>query len=203
MTTISTFSAGTSKAMHSEPSWSRMRRIGGGGLCTVGFSRANVCHGDCPRDRWRVRANWIRRVNEALDDKQLVALRWSIRRGSPFGQANWAKSTARRSPIDWTSNRRYEHADARKRSPFQPTNKTKSPDHFSLEFHAGRLFTILASSITIHSNIGACLENLPRTFPTDEPSFSNHSYLKQFFSQLISSPTLVSFWALTLHFRSN
>jgi len=35
-----------------------------------------------------------------------------------------------RSPVDWTSNRRYEHADARKRSPFQPTNETKSPDPF-------------------------------------------------------------------------
>jgi len=47
-------------------------------------------------------ANWIRRANEALDDKQLDTLRWSIRRGSPFGQANWVESIARRLDLEST-----------------------------------------------------------------------------------------------------
>ena len=80
MTIISTFSAGTSNALHSEPSWSNVQRTGDGGLCTVGFSRVNLGHGSWPLPR---SANWIRRVNEPLDDKELDAVRWSIRRGSP------------------------------------------------------------------------------------------------------------------------
>jgi len=47
-------------------------------------------------------ANWIRRVNEELDDEQLDAVRWSIRRGSPFGQANWVESIARRLDLEST-----------------------------------------------------------------------------------------------------
>ncbi len=56
-----------------------------------------------------------------------------------YGGPSWSGAEVRsvkrigwsRSPVVWTSNRRYEHADARKRSPFQPTNETKSPDPFS------------------------------------------------------------------------
>jgi len=47
-------------------------------------------------------ANWIRRVNEAIDDQEFDALRWSIRRGSPFGQANWVDSIARRLEFEST-----------------------------------------------------------------------------------------------------
>ena len=47
-------------------------------------------------------ANWIRRVNEPLDDKELDGLRWSIRRGSPFGQSNGAESIARRLDLEST-----------------------------------------------------------------------------------------------------
>jgi len=47
-------------------------------------------------------ANWIRRVNEPLDDKELEALRWSIRRGSPFGQANCVESIALRLDLEST-----------------------------------------------------------------------------------------------------
>jgi len=47
-------------------------------------------------------ANWICRVNKLLDDKELDAIRWSIRRGSPFGQANWVESIARRLDLEST-----------------------------------------------------------------------------------------------------
>ncbi len=127
MVAISTFSAGTSNAMHSEPSWSSVRRIGGGGLCTVGFSRANLCHGYCRRGRWRVRPTGF-----AVSTKRSTtsnSMRFAGRSGvavRSVKRIGWS-----RSPVDWTSNRRYEHADVRKRSPFQPTNETKSPDPFS------------------------------------------------------------------------
>ena len=47
-------------------------------------------------------ANWILRVNEPLDDKKLDGIRWSIRRGSPFGQSNWVESIARRLDLEST-----------------------------------------------------------------------------------------------------
>ena len=47
-------------------------------------------------------ANWIRRVNEPLDDKELDRIRWSIRRGSPFGQSNWVESIASRLDLEST-----------------------------------------------------------------------------------------------------
>jgi len=124
---ISTFSSVTSNAMHSEPSWSSVRRIGGGGLCTVGFSRANLCHGYCRGGRWRVRPTGF-----AVSTRRSTtsnSIRFAGRSGVAFRSVKrigWS-----RSPVDWTSNRRYEHADARKRSPFQLTNETKSPDRFS------------------------------------------------------------------------
>ena len=52
--------------------------------------------------------------------------------GRPGGVAPLGKRTrSSESPVDWTSNRRYGHADARKRSQSQPRNKTKSLDPFS------------------------------------------------------------------------
>ena len=47
-------------------------------------------------------ANWIRRVNEPLDDKELDGIRWSIRRGCPFGQSNGVESIARRLDLEST-----------------------------------------------------------------------------------------------------
>jgi len=46
---------------------------------------------------------------------------------APLGK----RTVSSESPVDWTSNRRYMHADARKGSQSQPRNKTKSPDPFS------------------------------------------------------------------------
>ncbi|GAA4456425.1 transposase [Novipirellula rosea] len=46
--------------------------------------------------------NWLRRVNEALDDKELDQIRWSIRRGSPLGQSSWVESIARRLDLEST-----------------------------------------------------------------------------------------------------
>ena len=126
MTIISTFSAGTSNAMHSEPSWSNVQRTGDGGLCTVGFSRVNLGHGYCPPWPLPRSANWIRRVNEPLDDEELDAVRWSIRRNSPFGQANWVESIARR--LDLKSIPRPRGRP--KKKPISTDQQTKSPDPF-------------------------------------------------------------------------
>ena len=45
---------------------------------------------------------WASRVNEPLNQKELDAVRWSIKRGSPFGQENWIESTARRLGLEST-----------------------------------------------------------------------------------------------------
>ncbi len=46
--------------------------------------------------------NWIRRVNELLTDKEIAAVRWSLKRGSPFGNETWVESTARRLDLEST-----------------------------------------------------------------------------------------------------
>ena len=40
--------------------------------------------------------NWVERVNQALSDTELQAIRTSAQRGSPFGDENWIESTAKR-----------------------------------------------------------------------------------------------------------
>jgi putative transposase len=40
--------------------------------------------------------NWVDRVNEALTDGELQAIRRSVQHGSPFGDPQWIESTARR-----------------------------------------------------------------------------------------------------------
>ncbi|TWU36503.1 Transposase IS200 like protein [Novipirellula aureliae] len=47
-------------------------------------------------------ANWIRRVNEPLDEKEIDSIRWSIRRGSPLGEPGWVESIARRLDLEST-----------------------------------------------------------------------------------------------------
>ena len=66
-------------------------------------------------------ANWIRRVNEPLDDKQLDGIRWAIRRGSPLGQSNWVDSIARR--LDLESTLRPRGRPRKKSIPNDPPNK--------------------------------------------------------------------------------
>jgi putative transposase len=39
---------------------------------------------------------WTRWVNQPLTDTELLRVRSSVERGSPFGSATWAKSTAQR-----------------------------------------------------------------------------------------------------------
>ncbi|EMI41710.1 hypothetical protein RRSWK_05807 [Rhodopirellula sp. SWK7] len=53
---------------------------------------------------WRIlcSSNWLRRVNEPLDEKELDQIRWSIRRGSPLGQSTWVESIARRLDLEST-----------------------------------------------------------------------------------------------------
>ncbi|QEG41596.1 hypothetical protein UC8_36210 [Roseimaritima ulvae] len=46
--------------------------------------------------------NWTRRVNEPLCDKELKAVRWSVKRGCPFGEQAWVESIARRLGLEST-----------------------------------------------------------------------------------------------------
>ena len=50
--------------------------------------------------------NWANRVNEPLGDKELEAVRWSVKRGSPFGSETWVESTARRLDLESTLRQR-------------------------------------------------------------------------------------------------
>ena len=46
--------------------------------------------------------NWAKRVNEPLSEKEIDAVRWSVKRGSPFGNETWVESTARRLDLEST-----------------------------------------------------------------------------------------------------
>lgn len=46
--------------------------------------------------------NWVQRVNEPLSEKEVDAVRWSVKRGSPFGDPSWVESTARRLDLEST-----------------------------------------------------------------------------------------------------
>lgn len=51
-------------------------------------------HGPRGADRLNRRADWISRPNEPQTDAQTDAPRQSLRRGRPFGSAEWQKQTA-------------------------------------------------------------------------------------------------------------
>ena len=46
--------------------------------------------------------NWVARVNEPLFEQELDVVRRCLRRGSPLGDARWAKTTARRLGLEST-----------------------------------------------------------------------------------------------------
>ena len=46
--------------------------------------------------------NSAKRVNEPLSEKESDAVRWSVKRGSPFGNETWVESTARRLDLEST-----------------------------------------------------------------------------------------------------
>ena len=46
--------------------------------------------------------SWSARVNEPLSEKELAAVRWSVKRGSPYGAETWVESTARRLDLEST-----------------------------------------------------------------------------------------------------
>ncbi len=52
---------------------------------------------DWPVDRPR---DWVQWVNEAEDEKELMALRCSRDRGRPYGEADWVSTTARRLGVE-------------------------------------------------------------------------------------------------------
>ncbi|MCD0463180.1 transposase [Roseiconus lacunae] len=53
---------------------------------------------------WPIRRppGWLDRVNTPLEEKELDRIRWSIRRGSPLGDAGWVESIARRLDLEST-----------------------------------------------------------------------------------------------------
>jgi len=121
MTIISTSFVGMLNATHFEPNWSRSQRISVGGALYRWVQSSELL----PRllSPWPLArsANWIRRVNEPLDDKELDGIRWAIRRGSPFGQSNWVESIARR--LDLESTLRPRERPKNKSIPTDPPNK--------------------------------------------------------------------------------
>lgn len=46
--------------------------------------------------------HWESRVNATLSDKELETIRWSVKRGSPFGDETWVESIARRLDLEST-----------------------------------------------------------------------------------------------------
>ncbi len=46
--------------------------------------------------------DWVSRVNESLSEKEPDSIRWSVKRGSPFGKENWIESIARRLSLEST-----------------------------------------------------------------------------------------------------
>ncbi len=47
-------------------------------------------------------ANWVERVNQALTEKELAALRICIERGRPFGDDAWVQKVAQRTGLNYT-----------------------------------------------------------------------------------------------------
>jgi putative transposase len=47
-------------------------------------------------------ANWLQRVNQALSDKELAAVRTCVERGRPFGQDAWVQKTAQAAGLGYT-----------------------------------------------------------------------------------------------------
>ncbi len=47
-------------------------------------------------------SGWIERVNQAIGDKEVNKLRQCVRRGSPFGDEQWTKTTAKRLNLEST-----------------------------------------------------------------------------------------------------
>ena len=47
-------------------------------------------------------AKWVERVNRALTQQELAAVRTSVQRGRPFGEETWARQVAERSGLDYT-----------------------------------------------------------------------------------------------------
>ncbi len=46
--------------------------------------------------------HWSKRVNEPQSEKEFESVRWSITRGSPYGNEEWVESIARRLGLEST-----------------------------------------------------------------------------------------------------
>jgi putative transposase len=69
--------------------------------CRINLERPTLCPGPVPRG-----ADWLEWVNAPLTDAELAALRQSVARGRPFGDAPWQKRTANELGLEATLNPR-------------------------------------------------------------------------------------------------
>ena len=60
---------------------------------------------------------WVERVNEALSDQELEAVRRCTNRGSPFGEESWIQKTAQRLGLETTLNARGRPRNPTKNKP--------------------------------------------------------------------------------------
>jgi len=81
------------------PSWWIGRRSGVGAVCGI-VQRSRVV----PLAAWPVPAGrkWVSRVNRVETEAELTAVRRSVVRGTPFGEAAWLQRTARRLCLEST-----------------------------------------------------------------------------------------------------
>jgi len=94
MNSISRFSAVTSNATHSVPNCrARKRKWRLGVSCSVGSSRVKLCQTVVPHGVGPFGQRVFAVSNEELGDKELDAVRWSIRRGQSLdAKIGWSRS---------------------------------------------------------------------------------------------------------------
>ena len=81
---------------------------------------------------WRIprQPHWVERVNEPLTSDELAAIRTSVKRGSPYGEASWIASSAKCLGLESTLRPR---GRPQVRFPTQRHNKESYPDFFNKE----------------------------------------------------------------------
>ena len=77
------------------------QKTGGGDRCVDGFLAPNPLKFPSPWPLAR-QAKWVDRVNDPVNDEELKSVRWSVKRGVPFGGGTWVESTARRLELEST-----------------------------------------------------------------------------------------------------
>ena len=80
----------------------RDEQLGDGDCYSVAWVNPNPIRNYLRRGRSQGFLNWAKRGNTPLSQKEFDAIRWSVKRGSPFGTESWVESTARRLDLEST-----------------------------------------------------------------------------------------------------